>query len=154
MNNIKTSVSVEGLATINKIATDSPLRVGELLTYRPFAALSGIDISKLQCIKVSTQKLDTVERKQRKLQQKNVIVTLVKKVTSDTINFQPDFRVVEKVLGKQPVKIDGKLKAPKLTFNEIIIVSMAEIALDKFGNLNNVDFTVSLYGGTEIKHRF
>jgi len=154
MNTSNKSVSVEGLVTLNKKATDSPLRVGELLTYRPFAALAGIDMNKLQCIKVSDEKLYSVTSKTRKLQKKDVIVTLVKKVTEDTINFQPDYRAVEKVLGKQPIKVDGKLRAPKLTFNEIVIVSMAEIALDKFGSLQNVDFTVSLYGGTEIKHKF
>jgi len=154
MNTSNKSVSVDGLATINKKAADSPLCMGEAATHRPFADFAKADMSKIQCIKVSDKKLYSVESKTRKFQQKDVIVTLVKKVTDDTLNFQPDFRVVEKVLGKQPIKVDGKLRAPKLTFNEIVIVSMAEIALDKFGSLQNVDFTVSLYGGTEIKHKF
>lgn len=151
MNNNKTSVSgVEGLATLTHIATVSPLRMGEVSIHKPFEALSGVDIHKLKCIPVSQKKFDTAARKQHKSQQfYSTHVTLLKKIDEHSLNHNPDFRLVESILNKKPVRVQGKLVAPPLTFKEIIIISMAEYALMEFKTLTKVKFKISFYENNE-----
>lgn len=145
--------SVEGLATLTHIATVSPLRMGEIAMYKPFEALSGIDLQKLKCIPVSQKRMNSVQRK-RNTEFYSTHVTLIKSVNEDSLNYKPDFRIVETVLGKKPIRQQGKLVAPALTFKEVIIVSMAEYALTQFKTLTKVKFKMSFYNGPEFEYYF
>lgn len=147
MNTYNKSHELDGLATISRAVT-SPLRMGEIATHRPFSAFEGVNINSLRAIPVSQQKMDGVLNRQSISNQRfyKCVKTLVKKITNDTIEFQHDYRWVQFVLGKQPIKKDGKLVSPPLTFEECVKCSLANHAFDHFKTLDNVSFNVQLNG--------
>lgn len=149
MNNYNKSHELDGLATISRAVT-SPLRMGEIATHRPFSAFEGVNINSLRAIPVSQQKMDGVLNRQSISNQKfyKCVKTLVKKIDNNTIEFQHDYRWVQFVLGKQPIKKDGKLVSPPLTFEECVKCSLANHAYDCFKTLDGVSFNIQLNGRT------
>lgn len=169
MNQINKISSLSGLAILNYTAGNSPLCVGELATFKPFAGFEGESLRGIG-IPVSNEKLDSVERRQnnklvRGLSGKNgnelsmfskqqfhqSVVSLIKNVNENTFMTKLTPDVVLFIIGKKSVWSNKGVVLPKLTLEETVICTLAEFALDKFHTLNGIELKCSFYEGGEVQ---
>lgn len=155
-----------GFCTITYTGGDSPLRMGELATFKPFAGLAGEDFKGIG-IPVSEEKMDgvmfrgayLVRTRNGKHYPRNpqtfvqTSSTLIKNVTPVMFDSELDTRIATFITGKKP-EFDKKIGKPMIhraqfTNAEIAIIKMAEFALDKFHTLNGIEIKISFYEGGE-----
>lgn len=156
-----------GFATITYTGADSPLRMGELATFKPFAGLAGESFKGLG-IPVSEEKFDgtmfrgayLVRTRNGKHYPRNpqtfvqTSSTLIKNVTPVMFDQELDTRIATFITGKKAEysKTAGKPMIHRAAFSnaEIAIIKMAEFALDKFHTLNGIEIKISFYEGGEV----
>jgi len=146
-----------GFATITYKTSDSPLRMGELATFKPFAGLAGESFKGLG-ISVSNEKFDGITWRKRDVIHTQKFVqtssTLIKNVTPVMFDQELDTRIATFITGKKAEynKTAGKpmIHRAQFTNAEIAIIKMAEFALGKFHTLNGIEIKISFYEGGEV----
>jgi hypothetical protein len=145
-----------GFATITYKTSDSPLRMGELATFKPFAGLFGESFKGIGT-PVSDEKFDSIAWRKRYVLRTQTFVqassTLIKNVTPVMFDQELDARIATFITGKKAEynKQAGKPMIHRALFTnaEIAIIKVAEFALDKFHTLNGIEIKVSFYDGGE-----
>lgn len=153
MKEINKIADLSGLAILTYKGSDSPLRVGELATERPFAAFEGVNPKTLKIATVSNEKFDGIAWRKRdtsKQQFHQSVSTLVKNVNQSTFDTKLTEKVVEFITGKKSKWTTKGSVLPELTQEERVICVLAEFALDKFHTLNGIELKCSFYQGGEI----
>ena len=152
MINNKIIGDLNGLCIITHRGSDSPLCVGEIATFKPFAGLEGESLKGVG-IPVPDEKFAGVAWRKRdtsKQQFHQSVVTLVKNVNQSTFDTKLTEKVVEFMTGKKSKWTSKGTVLPELTQEERVICTLAEFALDKFHTLNGIELKCSFYQGGEI----
>lgn len=145
---------LSGIITITRRGMNSPLRMGEVSTHRPFEALmsSGFDLR--MGIKVSEKAYEKAARKQSNNKFLVNHKTLLKHIHPNMFGGNLSAHTIAEVTGKKATWKNGKQIAPVLTVEEELFCNIAEWAYSSLGTLKGVQVTVSLNNGVTLKKVF
>lgn len=150
---------LQGISTLTYKGGNSQVSLGELSTFRPFAAFAELELKHIKCKTVSDEKMNGITRRQKGKSYNNSNVlenTLLKRIDEEMFKHnQPSESSIKEVTGLKPIKwVKGKAIFSPLTTLQLLLCTMADFSYMQFGTTWNVSVQVSLNNGEVIRHSF